>query len=160
MKYLSKFVIKTNEELVEYTVDITNKVEATLENEPEEEEFPIVDPKEVRKLELSYARKTICLNDAKDKLDEALVTKKYDAAHTFKQEIEKYEIEINDIKYEINRMKNISIRQKSEIEFEYDVKDYPSIHVKLLQIFGSCLRFGTFKNLTSMMDTRITNYVS
>lgn len=67
------------------------------------------------------------------------------------------------IKHELNRMQNISIMNETERPEgvpQIDIKDYPSEHVKILQIFSSCLRFGSFTNLTSMMNTRIEDYVS
>lgn len=160
MKFLSKSVFKTSEELSDYTIHITNKIEESLEQKDPEEDLPVIDPKEIRKLELNFAREAVGLHDLKDKLDEALARREYDCAHGFKQQIEVVEDRMANIKHEINKMQNISIRQRSEPEIEIDIKDHPSVHLKLLQIFGSFLRYGTFSNLNAMMDTRINNYVS
>lgn len=160
MRFLSKSVIKTNEELIKYTVNITNKVEESLENEESEEEMPIIDPKIIRNLELDFARESIAYNELVNNLDHAVYKKEYDVAHGIKQQVEKIKEKMATLKNEINRIQNISIRQRPEPEIEIDIKDHPIVHVKLLQIFGCCLRYGQFRNLTSMMDTRITKYVN
>ena len=160
MRFLSKSVVRTNEELISYTVDITNKVEASLENEDPEEELPMVDPKMIRNLELDFARESLAYNELKINLDHAVVRQEYDIAHDIKVQVDKIKGKMDSLKKEINRMQNISIRQRPEPEIEIEIKDHPTVHVKLLQIFGSCLRYGQFRNLTAMMDTRITKYVS
>lgn len=160
MRFLSKSVVPTNEELISYTVDITNKVEASLEHEDPEEELPIVDPKMIRKLELDFARESITYNEMKINLEHAVVKQEYNIAHDMKIQVDKIKTKMDSLKKEIDRMQNISIRQRPEPEIEIDIKDHPTVHVKLLQIFGSCLRYGQFRNLTAMMDTRITKYVS
>ena len=159
MRFLSKSVVQTNEELISYTVDITNKVEASLENEEPEEELPMIDPKAIRKLELDFARESIAFNELKIDLDQAVVKQEFDIAHDIKIQVDKIKSKMDSLKSEINRMQNISLRQRPEPEVEIEIKDHPTVHVKLLQIFGSCLRYGQFKNLTAMMDTRITKYV-
>lgn len=160
MRFLSRSVVRTNEELISYTVDITNKVEASLEIEDSEEELPMVDPKEIRKLELDFARESITYNEMKINLEHAVVKQEYNIAHDLKIQVDKIKAKMDLLKREIDGMKNISILQRPKPETEIDIKDHPSVHAKLLQIFGSCLRYGQFRNLTAIMDTRITKYVS
>jgi len=159
MKFISKSVFKTHEEISNYTIDITNKIEESLEHKDLEEDLPVIDPEEIRKLELTFARETVNLHDLKDKLDEALVRREYDCAHDYKQQIEIVEEKMSNIKHEIHKMQNISIRQRSEPEIDIQVQDHPSVHLKLLQVFGSFLRYGKCTNLKAMMNTRVQTYI-
>ena len=161
MRFLSKSVLRTNEELISYTVDITNKVEASLEEENQQEELlPEVDPEKIRKLERDLARESLACNEMRIRLDVALVNENDDIANKTRVQVGEIESRIETLNNQIRQMQNMSIVNQSMSDSEIEIQDHSAVHLKLLQIFGSCLRFGHFENLTAMMNTRINGYVS